>query len=1084
MAGASFQVSSFYGGEWSKSSQGRADTPEYRTALNVCLNWIVTEGGSLTRRPGTVNGSETRGGARGRVIKFDFQASAAYTCEYTDGYVRFRQGARLATTNDGVSVVAISTANPAVVKTAAVVSWTSGNTVYLTGTGVPIQLQNRRFVITIIDNKDFSLQDAVTLATIDGSTLSALGVGVVVNRVQELTTPYTSGAWSSLRSIQAETNAILLQGSTAPQILQTTSLPTATADGVFSLGNLTFVDGPYLDPFTNGVQAVPGGLSGIISLTLQFPAWSATQAYKLGDFVTASGNNYRSLIDANINNTPASSPTAWAPTQAAAAIGTNGFQGSDVGRLVRLYSQPAAWVATTPYVAGNIVSYNGLEWTAIATTTGNIPGNDLVNWTLTPGNAAVWTWGRITSLLNQIGQNPAGSSNIGDMTGFGGLSSAFDGVTNKLSTASAVGQAPAPFQTSLINYIGKDYGASPQAVAEAIVYPTQNLGFFFAGEGVGHITSTVPATIYLSLRGSQTAPSGAGDGTLLYESPVYGVPSSPIPAGPITLISADQVTQWRYVWVQFVVQLSQAYDPGVNTTLLENFTSQVFFFNPPSTTTGTGVNMEILGPPLLYTAPIVTWRIGVFSNSTGWPTCGAYHEGRIWLGGAVANRFDASVTNGISGSTINFAPTDRNGVVSDSNAISGVLNSDGVNTFSWMQPDLQGIICGTLAGEYLIQAPTTGPITPTNIAVRRVTKIGCANIEPRRTDHTNVFVRRYRRKIMEYFSDVFSGKFSAPNLSQKAEHIVAPFVSELAYCDAVDPIIWGRCDDGSFFGLSYKRDTLATSQGPTFSAFHRQSLGSGRVVESICSGPSTDGTIDTLTMVTNDTATNVRMVELLTDAFNETSSLQEAWLLDNSCNPTSVSSSTVAAGANAPYGGMTMNGLSYLNGKTVSVFAGGLDCGDFTVSGGSIFVPYGDGVSGGSGSGLFTAAFATALPLTEIVIGFTYTSDVQLVRPATPQDSGARNGPAFGKTRRSARYAIQTVNAAGLWVGTDFGNMLPIQFKDNGGRALAALNTFSGVYRDDLQDNYSYDSMLAVRVTRPLPAIIVAMGAYPHTQDI
>ena len=26
-----------------------------------------------------------------------------------------------------------------------------------------------------------------------------------------------------------------------------------------------------------------------------------------------------------------------------------------------------------------------------------------------------------------------------------------------------------------------------------------------------------------------------------------------------------------------------------------------------------------------------TWRLGLFSNTTGYPTCGTYHEGRLWL---------------------------------------------------------------------------------------------------------------------------------------------------------------------------------------------------------------------------------------------------------------------------------------------------------------------------------------------------------------------------------------------------------------------------------------------------------------------
>jgi hypothetical protein len=872
---------------------------------------------------------------------------------------------------------------------------------------------------------------------------------------------------------------------------------------VFAINPAILQDGPYLDPPTNGAQVTPNQKNGIITLALGFPAYNSAQSYAAGTFVTLGGTCYKSLADQNAGNSPSTSPTWWAPTAAGAAINDGqGFLGSDIGRLVRLFSEPILWNATTAYNQGTFVSYNpsgepGAEtyWSALITNTGNIPGSDLTNWELvTTQGAAVWTWGRITSLSNAI----AGSTgtNIGLMTAGGGPNAAFNGIFNQVAAASAEqnfdgGTVPFGSTFTLSTYVGKNY-AGGEAIEHVTVYPSIDFGFgsgvYFWNDNafpnpVQHQAFAIP-TFTLNLRAKQGSPLSSSDGTLLATTGIINNGTD-----PVTLISSDQTTSWDYVWIEHVVSfqfLSETAGVGFPTTswIFSSTISQVLLFSPTGTGSSSGVNVEILGPALLYTNTIINWQLGVYSNTTGWPTCGTYHEGRIWLSGAVPNRWDASVSNGIVGNTINFAPTDQYGVVSDSNGISAIMNSDGVNPIYWMQPDLQGIICGTLAGEWLIQAPTTGPITPTNVAVRRVTKIGCADIEPRRTDHTNVFVRRYRKKIMEYFADVFSGKFSAPTISEKSEHIVAPLVRELAYCDAVNPIIWGRCDDGSLFGSSYKRDTLTTAQGPTFAAFHRQSLGSGRVVESICSGPSTDGTIDSLTMVTNDPLTNIRMVEVLTDAFDETSTLQEAWLLDNAINPTSVSSTNSSAGDTAPYGGMTMNGLTYLNGKTVSVFAGGLDCGDFTVANGSIFVPYGDGVSAGSGSGRFTSGFATALPLTEIVIGFTYNSDAQLVRPNNPTEAGSRNGPAFGKTKRSARYAIQCVNSSGLYVGTDFSKLLPIQFKDNAGRAMKALNTFTGIYRDDLTDNYSYDSMLAVRVSRPLPAIIASLGAFPHTQDL
>jgi len=226
--------------------------------------------------------------------------------------------------------------------------------------------------------------------------------------------------------------------------------------------------------------------------------------------------------------------------------------------------------------------------------------------------------------------------------------------------------------------------------------------------------------------------------------------------------------------------------------------------------------------------------------------------------------------------------------------------------------------------------------------------------------------------------------------------------------------------------------------------------------------------------------------------------------------------------------------LWHLNGKTVQVTADGIDCGDlgavpawsstktyaqydpvkgsdglsyvsqvssnlnhdpttdngtnwradFLVSNGSIFVPYGDGISAGSGRGRFTSAFAATA---QIVVGMTYTSDGQLVRPITQADSGARNGPAFGKLSRGHRYAVSLVGTAvgAIKFGGDLTKtMFPALFKNARGDVQTDPTvTFTGIHQDALQDDYDYDNGLAWRIERPLPANIAATAVNLNTQD-
>jgi hypothetical protein len=1159
MADATFAVSNFLGGEISAFAQGRFDKPDYRTSLRTCLNSFPAEIGACVRRPGSRHGGTTRGGSPGRVVKFDFQQSTAITPEFTDGFVRFRNGAVLITSNDAQVAVAVSAANPAVVQTTAAVTWATGDTLIFPGASTPL-LENRQFTATKVDTTHFSLADAITGAAINGSTLGALVAGATVARVHELATVYVGGSWSSVRPVQAETTDILLSAGNAPQALTVATMPATGVNAQFAIAPCTFNDGPYLDPFVNGVQATPSATKGVISITLSFPAYDSGRAYAVGAFVTSASVNYISLIDQNVGNTPASSPSFWAATSANAAINNGqGFLGTDIGRLVRLFSEPAAWAVGTAYSASTaaapvIVSYNpsGVPgattyWQAAQGSTGKVPGTDLTNWTLVPSGAALWTWGKITSLTNVIDRALPGSANVGSMTSGGGLAAAFNGVFTQVASASAELAVfasgvlvPAGSNFSFQTYVGKNYsGASAQKIQSATIYPSSDTGFANGGyQAQSGLFFNFTTLITLNLRAKATAPTSSSDGTLL-----GSVALSSNTLSAVTIPSSDQTTAWNYVWIE-LSSLFVSYAP-VGPIILYNYfnhIAQVSFFGPPGTGTSAGVNLEILGPALLYTQPIATWRLGVYSNTTGWPSCGVYNDGRLYLGGAVGNRFDACVSNGIVGGTINFAPTDQYGVVSAASAISYTFNSNGVNQILWMDPDLQGIKMGTQAGEWLVQAPTAGPISPTNISARNVTNHGSANIQPLRTEHTTIFVQRFAQKLLEYFPDVFSGKFSAPNLADKAQHLTRAGVAELAYTSAVTPIIWGRDLLGALFGVTYKRDSLASAQAPTFYGWHRHALGSGRIVESICSGPSTGGNLDALTMVTNDATANIRHVEILTDTPDEFSPLASAWFLDDAVNPTSTSTSN-AASAGAPYGGLTINGLWHLNGKTVQVFAGGLDCGDidstgypaykaattyatgdivsvggvayrsqqggntgnapaaspafwlastalptgtyldFVVNNGSTFVPYGDGIGAGSGHGLFTAAFAAALPLTQIVAGFTYNSDGQLVRPVLPADSGARNGPAFGKLTRAHRYALKLVNTLGISVGGTFAKLKPANLKQDNNMPPPPLTMFNGISQEALNDDYAYDNAMCWRVSRPFPANVAAVAVNLATQD-
>ena len=1118
MPNATYVQSSFAGGQWSQFAQGRFSDKRYGTALNVCLNGFPLDTENWVRRPGTALAMPTRSGAPGRAIKFDFEEETPpYTMVFTDGYLQFLSGLSPVATNDSTTVLAISTANPAVMQLAAAVTWATGDQGNFSGLPSNPLIENRLLSLTKVNTTHFSLADAVTGATIDGSTLAAIGSVAVFNRRMTIATPYLSGAWSSLRAVQSDALnspvSFLFQATVPPYAVTVAAQPSTSQFATFAFGAATFSDGPYLDPFSNGVWATPSAKLGIIALTLSFQAYNASKAYAAGDFVTSSSVNYQSLVDQNVGNTPVSSPSQWAAVAASAAINNGqGFLGSDVGRLVRLYSEPDIWLVGSTYAIGATVSYNpsGLPdqvtyWTSLVNTnTGHVPGTDIINWQLLlqggASSPALWSWGKITSLVNLISGTVSGVAQVGNMSAAGGLSAAFNGTTNQNAVASA------QIANATIGYVGQNYSgtsATSYKVQSVTIFPSTDKGFVSANGG--------PISGIAYLYASNSPPSSYNNGTLLGSVNLGTATVGSISTGIVTLgssavsiTSSDQSTAYSYWWVVIVGTFSG----GLGGASIQ--ISQVQFIQGTSASSGNGVDVEILGAPLLYTTPIRTWRIGVYSNTTGWPQVGTWTDGRLWLSGAIPNRVDSGTSNGVvvdpAGTNVNFAPTDQFGNVLDSSGISITMNLPEANPILWMLPDQQGIIIGTKAREALIFPPGQGGFTPTNIDVRMTTQIGSAAIEPRRTEHTIAFVQKYLRGIKEYFADVFSGKFTAPNLIRDAKNLSIGNIQEIAYQQELMPVIWARVKNG-LIGCTYIRDTLMTSSGPTINAWHNHPLGSGREIESICTGSSVNGNLDALTMVTNDTSANVRFVEVLNDILDEGSLSSDAQYLDAAITPTSTAQVAVSAGF--PYGGLQLNGLWPLNGKTVTAWLGGLDCGDYTVSNGSISVPYGDGVPGSAGSfptainrfdqGLFTLVFVTGgvtsngvtmftgpMPM---VVGFSFTSRGQLLRAITPAETGSRNGPAFGKLARGhylmALFEGTVGGAGGVQLGYDFITMKPALFKGvDANTDLTVDQQFSGVFRDQFDDDYTFDLRPAWQVSRPQICNLQAIGPARETADV
>lgn len=931
MPDASYLQPNFLGGIWSPWMQGRIDLPKYRMAMNVCVNGIPVEEGAWTRRPGFQFLAPTRRQAAGRVIGYEYQENDPTILEFTDGYMRVFYEHNLLTVGSGIAVINISGATPAAVTTGAPHGLSTGMSVLFSwpvGGLNCASLRNRQFVVTVTSTTTFTIVDAFNLVPVPGIDYYGNPIWDVgelnVNQVVELQTPWTGGSWSTLRFISlgqqapypAGLQAILLNGGTPPQVITVTN----PASPVFSINPAAFSDGPY-NNVINYAVATPG--SGTESPSYQIqggPPWNNNQGYNTGEIVTYGSTSYISTTG-----------------------GTSGNGGRGVPGL------SSDWVAVTGSGA--------------------------------PGSYPTWTSGGSYTPWN--GGSPPGSL----VTYNGQTYAARDAGTFSFDGA----QSPALYQTFSASWVPVNIITSEELLGTLLL----TLSFAAWSTIIGYNTGDVTAysgVNYISIQDNNLNNEPDTSPSWWKATTSAGLPFSVAGASSTDIGRSVRLFEQPPTWID-----NATYQSGVNVTY------NGAYYQAYATNTGaqpdislsqwqpvsggsvaywtwgivTAVNsdtevvVQLLGAPLIYnTTPVGTYQVGAFSNTTGWPTCGFFYDGRLWLAGAAPNRVDGSASD----TPFTFSPSNPDGSVGDSNAITLIFNSTKNELVQWLRAVQQGILVGTLTHERLINASTQADVlTPSTAQENPVTSYGSAFIEPVAAGLAAVFVQRFGRQLMEMVANVFSGKYNAPNLALPVKHLTSSAVKELAYQEEIVPNIWARLGNGKLLGCTYRRVTAFSTDNPaltnepsTFAAWHEHELGSEHGVDplyvmSISTTQTPDGATDQLAIVTqtvNGYLPNSTggFVQVMTPFFEVADPIYNANFLDQSIVPPVgeiVTYGTPAVTYLRLYG-LTYTGAAF---PTMSAWVGGLDCGEYVVQpNGYIDIPY-----GGVQQPLLTAAYVAGL---------------------------------------------------------------------------------------------------------------------------
>ena len=553
-------------------------------------------------------------------------------------------------------------------------------------------------------------------------------------------------------------------------------------------------------------------------------------------------------------------------------------------------------------------------------------------------------------------------------------------------------------------------------------------------------------------------------------------------------------------------------------------------------TNTTVVTVEIL-EDMGSSSASIDWSLGAFSDTTGHPSCVTFFEQRLVFAATLNN--PQTVYFSKSGDYENM-DANIGGTIADDDAIIYTIASNQVNAIRFMTAT-RTLIIGTAGGEFAVSGGgADNAITPTNILIKKQSNHGAANIDAISVGNATLFLQRARRKIRELAYNFDVDGYVAPDMTILAEHITEGGLTQVAYQQEPNQIIYATREDGELVGLTYQREQQVT-------AWHRHIFG-GRFgiatitvsdYANIANGTKltltkSDGTTVDFNSTTGTAGTN----EFKTQTNNDTTATNLKTAINAHANFTATVSSavvTVTETAHEATGYLTIKSFDKTRltatseGKAVvdSVAVIPTDDKEYqtwvivkrTINGATKryveylneldfdetdntsfnFLDSALSYSGSAATNISGLAHLEGQVVSILADGATHPNKtvssgaitldrssknvkVGLAFTSLLQtmriDAGSQDGTSQGKTKRIYDITVRMFETIGIEVGPDLSEMERIPFRTSANLMDEGIPPFTGDKEVEFRGNYETDGFIYVRQTQPLPFTILSL--YPR----
>jgi len=558
-------------------------------------------------------------------------------------------------------------------------------------------------------------------------------------------------------------------------------------------------------------------------------------------------------------------------------------------------------------------------------------------------------------------------------------------------------------------------------------------------------------------------------------------------------------------------------------------------------TNTTNATIEIL-TALSGASATADWRLGAFSDTTGHPSSVTFFEQRLVFAGTTNQ--PQTVFFSKSGDYENM-DANIGGTVADDDAIIYTIASNQVNAIRFMTAT-RTLIIGTAGGEFTVSGGSVDTaITPTNILIKKQSNHGAANVDAIAVGNATLFLQRAKRKIRELAYNFDVDGYIAPDMTILAEHISEGGLTQIAYQQEPNQLVYAVRGDGELVGLTYQREQQVT-------AWHRHIFG-GRFgnatitvtdFANIANGTrivltKADGTTTTFTSATsatsgkfhttssnNQTATNLKTLIDADSDFTATVSSNVVTITETS--PLSTGFLTITSLDDATRLAKTDQGKAVcesvaviptddteyevyvivkrtINGATRR-FVEVLNVFDFDQTDNTSF-NFLDSALSYSGSAVSTISGLDHLEGQTVSIlanGATHpdktvsSGSITLDRSSTSVkvglaytsllqtmrlNAGSQNGTSQGKTKRIYDITVRMFETIGVEVGPNLNDMERIPFRSSADLMDEGIPPFTGDKEVEFRGNYETDGFIFVRQTQPLPFTILSLYPRLTTND-